>query len=260
MKYSDEDDVQLGHMPLAGGSTNGETALVREMMPTHPNMNSVKRRADSVETLLQSAAPGTTHGIPDYSHDSLVSAHRNRKGKSLIDEFSGHDGQASHSSYGFLSGLHRAASGPSPQEKAHHEALSEMSILGCSGHAETFFFPVAPLPVDDIGFDGSMMQRKVHPLEEDLLHDEAPNLELALVTEAKSITPEAPLFLAGNVGKKPKPPTDDAATSVMDADEVSTSLSLSLSFPYPDKAQGSSSKTEQIAPGRSHVNTTLFLF
>nr|GMD58496.1 DnaJ protein erdj3b [Ipomoea batatas] len=256
MESSDEDDVQLGDMPLADGSTNEEAALVREMMPSHSNMNLINRRADSVETVLQSAAPGTTHGLPNYSHDSLVSVHHNRKGKSLIDEFSGHNDQASHSSYGFLSGIHRAASVPSPQEKAHHEASSEMSILGRSGRAETFFFPVAPLPADEIGFDGSMMQRKVHPLEEDLLHDKAPNLELALVTEAKSITPSPPLFLAGNVGKKHELPTDDAATSVME-EEVSTSLSLSLSFPYPDKEQGSSSKTE---PGRRHVNTTLFLF
>ncbi|XP_039034089.1 LOW QUALITY PROTEIN: uncharacterized protein LOC120170160 [Hibiscus syriacus] len=117
-----------------------------------------------------------------------------------------------------------------------------------TGSSERFFFPVGShramefLPVKD---EGQVV---------------SPNLELALGAETRTPNKGILPFL---VGTEDKSDNRDKVTGKEEVDDVSAaSLSLSLSFPFPETERNakSVSKTEQLFPESSHVNTSLLLF
>lgn len=137
------------------------------------------------------------------------------------------------------------------------------AIDGNDISAERYFFPVDPLPEEDVGLVRKLMTSNMSAPTENRFQDTSPNLELALGAETKTLLQGAPTFLVGKEDQKiiRNLCAPEAATRGED-DDVSAALSLSLSFPFPDEEPTgkSLSKSEQLLPEPGHVNTSLLLF
>jgi hypothetical protein len=150
------------------------------------------------------------------------------------------------------------------EEKKCEEACDEKVIREDLGSTERYFFPVDSQRGKDFVFGDNSVPWKKHSSDcEDKLHDDVPNLELALGAEMKPPNKGMLPFFVGTVGKKNdqgKPP--DKVKEDDDDDGVSASLSLSLSFPFPDKEQTVKpvSKADQLLPERHNLNNSLLLF
>lgn len=136
------------------------------------------------------------------------------------------------------------------------------AIEGNDISAERYFFPVDPLPEEDVGLVRKLMTSNMSAPTEDRFQDTSPNLELALGAETKTLLQGPPTFLVGQEDQKiiRNLCAPEAATRG-EADDVSAALSLSLSFPFPDEEPTgkSSSRSEQLLPEPGHVNTSLGL-
>ncbi|XP_062147410.1 ASI1-immunoprecipitated protein 2 isoform X4 [Alnus glutinosa] len=150
------------------------------------------------------------------------------------------------------------------EEKKCEEACDEKVIREDLGSTERYFFPVDSQRGKDFVFGDNSVPWKKHSSDcEDKLHDDVPNLELALGAEMKPPNKGMLPFFVGTVRKKNdqvKPP--DKVKEDDDDDGVSASLSLSLSFPFPDKEQTVKpvSKADQLLPERHNLNNSLLLF
>ncbi|XP_020534377.1 uncharacterized protein LOC105632478 isoform X2 [Jatropha curcas] len=166
---------------------------------------------------------------------------------------------------GFTSQICDLGSSSFIEEKSCDKAPDEKVILEDVGTTERYFFPVDSHRVKDFQLGGNSMPWKEYSSnDEDQIHEEVPNLELALGAETKPPNKGILPFFVGMVEKnntQNKTP-DKKVTDKEEEDGVSASLSLSLSFPFPDKEQTVKpvSKSEQLLPERRHVNTSLLLF
>ncbi|XP_059435246.1 uncharacterized protein LOC132168162 isoform X4 [Corylus avellana] len=221
---------------------------------------------------LSETAPQTSSGTSQkrpWHEISSLSVDEESAGKRLKSGFSVMSGRSN--SRGRNSGDDNFASrviDPGPisciEEKKCEEACDEKVIREDLGSTERYFFPVDSQRGKDFVFGDNSVPWKKHSSDcEDKLHDEVPNLELALGAEMKSPNKGMLPFFVGTVGKKndqDKPP--DKVKEEEDDDGVSASLSLSLSFPFPDKEQTGKpvSKAEQLLPERHNLSNSLLLF
>ncbi|KAK6129394.1 hypothetical protein DH2020_036870 [Rehmannia glutinosa] len=135
-------------------------------------------------------------------------------------------------------------------------------VLECDESAERHFFPTESKPVEGINFAVGSTPWKMHLLEQDRVHDRAPDLELALGAERKSLTLAIQPLVGSKVEQKVKEEhvLEEAGTRAEDDDDVAASLSLSLSFPFPESTKQPAPKTEQqLVPERERVNATSML-
>ncbi|KAK6118468.1 hypothetical protein DH2020_047735 [Rehmannia glutinosa] len=132
----------------------------------------------------------------------------------------------------------------------------------CDESAERHFFPTESKPVEGINFSVGSTPWKMHLLEQDRAHDRAPDLELALGAERKSLTLAIQPLVGSKVEQKVKEEhvLEEAGTRAEDDDDVAASLSLSLSFPFPESTKQPAPKTEQqLVPEGERVNATSML-
>ncbi|KAK9271648.1 hypothetical protein L1049_002011 [Liquidambar formosana] len=282
---SSRDQVKLERNSKEVEGLDTEAALERETLMgdrSRKELNGLqfnhrkRSHLDLTQPASQASSSGTSQTMPWNDMSSLL-VDGESFSKKLKTGFSGVYGSNSSRNTNalcddFVSRVHDLGPSPTSMEKKCDGVCDEMDISEDSGATERFFFPVESLSVEDSRLANNSIPWKVLSSEDEVrLHDEVPNLELALGAETKlpkqGILPSPKQgilpFFVGMVDKKnnqDKPPVK--VPTKEDDDDVSASLSLSLSFPFPDgeRTVKPASKTEQLLPERRHANTSLILF
>jgi hypothetical protein len=219
---------------------------------------------------LSETAPQTSSGMSQkrpWNEISSTSVDEESAGKRLKSGFSvmsGHSNSRGRNSGDDSFACRVIDPGPiSCIEEKCEEACDEKVIREDLGSTERYFFPVDSQRGKDFVFGENSLPWKKHLSDCDYkLHDEVPNLELALGAEMKPPNKGMLPFFVGTVGKKNDQDKPPDKVKEEDDDDVSASLSLSLSFPFPDKEQSVKpvSKAEQLLPERHNLNNSLLLF
>lgn len=200
---------------------------------------------------------GTNQVKPGMAAEDIAVEEVSTREKEKTDCYRHHGANLNSSSEGSSSQICGVASS-SPLTNGGGGAIDGNDIS-----AERYFFPVDPLPEEDVGLVRKQMTSNMSAPTEDRFQDTSPNLELALGAETKTLLQGPPTYLVGKEDQKiiRNLCGPEAATRGED-DDVSAALSLSLSFPFPEEEPTgkSLSKSEQLLPEPGHVNTSLLLF
>ncbi|KAI3473060.1 hypothetical protein Pfo_030347 [Paulownia fortunei] len=193
---------------------NGETPLKKDRETKYTNMEHNRWLLNAKDCLRPDSCvvprtlyPGTSPVLPGNDDDTCAEPS------------------------GTLEKMNHVATGSSVLENRRREVHYETGIPEYNENAERHFFPMERQPVTSIHLVDRSMPWKMHPVEQNRLHDRAPNLELALGAEIKPLT-QGRSFSVGKVDKKSNEEHIFHEAGTNTEDDLSASLSLSLAFPF----------------------------